>query len=66
MILDLNFLSGFDKLSELYLTNIWNIQTCLATLPPLPSLTLLSLGHSSGINELYSFPSLKNGLKVFF
>ena len=64
-LLNFNFISDFDQLNELYLTNIWNIQMCFPTLPSLPSLTTLVIGYSSGLNELYSFPFLINGLKNF-
>ncbi len=63
-LLDFNFLSGFDKLSELYLSNIQNIQMCLPSLPSLPSLTTLAIEYPTGMNELYSFPVLQNGLKI--
>jgi len=64
-LLDLGFLSGFDKLTLLDFGNIYNIQHCLPTLPPLPRLTTLYIAFCTGMNELNSLPTLINGLKVF-
>jgi len=64
-LLDLDFLSGFDELTELGLYNIYNIQHCLSNLPYLPRLTKLSFKHCAGMNELYNFPALVNGLRDF-
>ena len=61
--LDLSFLSGFDKLTEFTFSNIYNIQHCLPSLPPLPKLTSLSFKYCTGMNELINYPNLTNGLK---
>ncbi len=62
-LLDLSFLSGFDKLTKLHFNNIYKIQHCLPSLPPLFRLITLYISHCSGMNELYNFPVLTNGLK---
>jgi len=62
-LLDLGFLSGFDKLTHLDFDNIYNIQHCFPSLPPLPRLTMLHIEFSTGLNELINFPTLINGLK---
>ncbi len=62
-LMDLGFLSGFDKLIELQFSNIYNIQQCLPSLPPLPKLTYLNFDYCTGVNELIHYPTLKNGLK---
>lgn len=62
-LLDLAFLSGFDKLTKLNFVNTYNIQHCLPTLPPLPRLTFLEFDYCAWMNELIIFPTLKNGLK---
>jgi len=64
-LLDLGFLSGFDKLIYLDLANIDNIQHCLQSLPPLPKLTTLYFKYFTGMNQLNTFPTLTNGLKDF-
>jgi len=64
-LLDLGFLSGFEKLTKLVFSNIRNIQHCLPSLPPLPRLIELHFEHCSGMNEYYHFPALTNGLKKF-
>ncbi len=64
-LMDLNFLSGFDKLYKLVFTNVWNIQFCLPSLPSLPRLSVLRLVYCSGLNEFNTFPILLNGLKDF-
>ena len=63
--LNLGFLSGFDKLIYLDLTNIFNIQYCLPSLPPLPNLNYLDISYCTGMNHLNIFPTLTNGLKGF-
>ena len=66
-LLDLSFLFGFEKLTTLALANIYNIQHCLPSLPPLLRLNTLIFNSTSGMNELNSFPLLINGLEsVFF
>jgi len=62
-LLDLKFLSGFDKLTQLYLHNIYNIHNCLPSLPPLPRLVTFFLKYCTGMNNLNIFPSLTNGLE---
>jgi len=64
-LLDLSFLSGFNQLTKLLLANIHNIQHCLSSLPSLPRLIKLVFEHCSGMNELYAFPILTNGLRDF-
>jgi len=61
--LDFGFLSGFDKLTKLVFDNIYNIQHCLSSLPPLPRLTTLHFANCFGMNELHNFPVLTKGLK---
>jgi len=63
--LNLGFLSGFDKLTYLDLTNIFNIQYCLPGLPPLPNLNYLHMRYCTGMDHLNIFPALTNGLKGF-
>jgi len=66
-LLDLSFLSGFDKLTHLNLWNINNIQICLPRLPPLPKLNRLEFKYATGMNHLLNiYPTLTNGLKVFW
>lgn len=63
-LMDLGFLSGFDKLAHFSFWNIDNIQHCLPSLPnTLPRLTKLYFKHCSGLNELDTFPTLTNGLE---
>ena len=62
-LLDLSFLSGFDKLAHLMFSNIDNIQDCLPSLPPLPRLTFLRFELCSGLKKIKSFPNLVNGLE---
>jgi len=62
-LLDLGFLSGFDKLTKLVFGNINNIQHCLPSLPPLLRLTTLEILYCTGMNELNIFPTLTNELK---
>jgi len=64
-LLDLGFLSGFDKLTKLMFANIYNIQECLSNLPLLSRLIKLHFEYCSGMNEFYHFPALTNGLRVF-
>lgn len=64
-LLDLNFLKGFDKLTTVHFTNVWNIQFCLPSLPPLPSLSMMEIEYCSGLDKFYEFPMLTNGLKAF-
>lgn len=61
--LDLDFLSGFEKLANLMFSDIENIQHCLPKIPPLPSLTTLWFERCSGMTEIQWFPTLSNGLK---
>jgi len=63
-LLDLIFLSGFEKLTDIHFANLWNIEFCFPSLPPLPRFAKLSVEFCVGMNELYSFPILQNGLKV--
>ena len=63
-LLDLSFLSGFEKLTDLFFANLWNVEFCFPSLPPLPRLTKLAVEFCIGMNNLYNFPKLKNGLKV--
>jgi len=65
ILLDLGFLSGFDKMTELKFGVIDNIQHCFPSLPPLPNLNFLEMTWVKGMNHLNSFPTLTNGLKVF-
>ncbi len=62
-LLDLKFLSGFDRLTKLTFTNIYDIQHCLPSLPSLPSLTSLNISFCTGMNEIFGFPPLTNGLE---
>jgi len=64
-LLDFHFLTGFDKLFQLILINVWNIQFCLPSLPSLPRLSVFRIVYCSGLNEFYNFPVLTNGLKDF-
>jgi len=63
-LLDLGFLSGFEKLIHLNLWSIYKIHHCFPKLPPLPRLTSLHFEFCSGMNELNIFPTLTNGLQV--
>lgn len=63
-LLDLIFLSGFEKLTNLTFSNVNNIQLCLPSLPLLPLLDRLVISNSAGMNELRNFPTLANGLKM--
>ncbi len=62
-LLDLGFLSGFEKLIHLNLWSIYKIHHCFPKLPPLPRLTSLHFEFCSGMNELNIFPTLTNELK---
>lgn len=65
-LLDFDFLLGFNKLTEFTFINILNIRYCLPSLPPLPRLTTTIIQYFTGMSEfLNTFPTLKNGLKVF-
>ncbi len=44
---------------------MFNIQQCLSSLPPLPSLNSLTLQFNTGMDELVNFPTLTHGLKRF-
>jgi len=63
-VLDLEFFTGFDKLTNLTFQNIHDIQHCLPSLPPFSRLTSLNIKYCTGLNELNVLPSLKNGLKT--
>ena len=65
VLLDLSFLSGFDKLNTLTFGNLGNIHFCLPSLPTLSGLVKLGIDYCLGLNELYSFPLIKTGLKGF-
>ena len=61
--LDLSFLSTFHNLTNLILSSNLNVHQALKTLPhPLPSLNTLNLYASRGMNEIFDFPILENGL----
>ena len=56
---DFNFLNGFNKLEELYISNIHNL-TAFQYLPPLPSLQYLSVRNCpSELNQI-PFPDLRS------
>lgn len=61
--LDINFLSGFDLLTNLTFDTVTNIQDFFQKLPPLPSLTVLVLNYVSGLVDIQTLPTLVNGLK---
>jgi len=61
--LDLGFLSGFDRLTNLTFYSINNIHHCLPSLPPLPSLAKLHFVYCYEMNELKYFSALNNRLK---
>jgi len=63
-LLDLGFLSEFEKLTKLDFSHIDNIQHCLPSLPPLPKLTSLEFSSCTGMDHLNIFPTLTNGLKT--
>ncbi len=63
ILLDLGFLSGFDKLAKLVLGNMYNIHHCLSSLPPLPRLSAIYFDHCFEMSELHYFPVLTKGLK---
>lgn len=62
--LNLSFLQGFDNLRVLIFSNIFNIQHCFPTLPPLFSLKNLDFNQCSGMNRFHSFPNLITGLET--
>jgi len=62
-LLNLNFLSGFEKLTKLTFANIDNIHNCLPTLPSLRNLIKLEIDNCVGMHQLYNFPKLTNGLE---
>lgn len=60
--LNIQFLKGFNQLTNLTLNNMGDIHICAKTLPGFPRLTTLNL-HSR-YSTLNFFPLLTNGLKV--
>jgi len=64
-LFDLSFLAGFDKITDLSFINVWEIQQCLPSLPPLKSLTSLYIKDCNGMTKISEadFPILVNGLK---
>ena len=61
--LDINFLSGFDHLTNLTFDTVTNIQDFFPKLPSLPSLTVFVLNYVSGLVDIQTLPNLVNGLK---
>jgi len=62
--LDLDFLSGFDHLTNLTFDTVANIQDFFPKLPTLPSLKILILNYVSGWVDVQTLPSLVTGLKL--
>jgi len=65
--LDLEFLSGFNQLTELIFYKVRHIEKSLPVLPLLPQLALLEFNNVTGLNDSkISFPILSTGgLKKF-
>lgn len=53
---DFSFLTGFEKLTDLYIYGSTNIEG-FETLPSLPSLSTLSISHSTGLERIENFPA---------
>lgn len=60
--LELDFLSGFNKLRNLTFDTITNIHDCFPKLPPLPNLKILVMQYVSGLVDIQTFPHLVHGL----
>lgn len=64
--LDFNFLEGSTTILSLDFTNVSNLGGILTTLPSIPTLTILKIDSSAGLNEGFSNTNLQtNGLTEF-
>lgn len=62
--LNFKFILGFDQLVNLTLLHIENIHLCLQSITEFPdTLTNLEISYATGMNEIVSLPTLKNGLR---
>lgn len=60
--LDFSFLTGFDQLADLDIFKSTNLHLSWSNLPPLHSLTLLTIDPTSRLNDWVDFPTLSRGL----
>jgi len=64
--LDFSFLTGFEQLTEIYISDSTNIEQASkwADFPLLPKLTSLTIAFCTGLDNWAVFPVLENGLSL--